>query len=199
MTDRTCVSMLARVIAPYAKGNAEELARTVINKYGSLSNVFCKSIDELEELVGASVAVHIKLLAYVTSRRGTERLRLGEICSEEEIAAYFKSLYICESIEKIYVMLFDREGRVLAVTKVGEGTVSASEILPRKMLEAAVAHEAHSVLIVHNHPSGECHPSRGDLKFAAAMSTLLESVSIGVRGYMIVSGQCANIVDFNLI
>lgn len=199
MCDNFSAALFAAALEPCAKGKSSEIAKTLINKYGSLANVLSKGIEELEGQVGASVATHIKLLAYVTSRRGTEKLKLGRCYTDDELADYFKSVYLGIHVEMIYVMIFDEAGRSVAVANVGEGTVSGSEILTRKMLEVAMAHEARSVLIVHNHPSGDCYPSRGDVKFAAAITTLLESVGIKVRGHMIIAGQRANLMDYNLI
>ena len=199
MIDNLSAALFAAALEPCAKGEASEIATTLINKYGSLANVLSKGIEELEGQVGASVATHIKLLAYVTSRRGMEKLKLGRCYTDEELANYFKSVYLGIPVEMIYVMIFDESGRTVAVANVGEGTVSGSEILTRKMLEVAMAHEARSVLIVHNHPSGDCYPSRGDVTFAATITTLLESVGIKVRGHMIIAGQRANLMDYNLI
>ncbi len=182
-------------LAPCIKGDAEAAARALVEKYQTLENILTVDIPELEQTVGATAATHIKLLAYVTSRRGAERLKLGEAYTVGQIAEYFKSLYIGVSVETAYLMLFDKSDRVISVMKMNEGTVNTSEVLPRKMAEAALAAEAASALMIHNHPFGSCRPSKNDLAFTATMASVLTSVGVRPKGHMIVAGRRANVIE----
>ena len=194
------LALISELVAPFAKGDeAERIARMLINKYRTFSNVLSADASELSDMLGAGLAAHLKLVAYATSRRGTERFAFGKKHTDEEISEYFKSLYVGASVEITYLMLFDSEGRALKVVKIGEGTVNSSEIIPRKMVEAAMSVGAASVLVAHNHPLGNCRPSADDLSFTAKIATVLETVGVKMYGHLIVAGRGANLVDFSLL
>ena len=189
----------AEAISPCVKGDPTETAEILIQKYKSLENVFSVDIEELADGFGRSLAAHIKLLAYNTSRRGTDRISFGRKLSETEIAEYFKALYVGASVEQVHLMLLDKSGRVIDVRRVGEGTVNSSEILPRRMVEVALSVGAAGVYLAHNHPFGNCRPSEQDVSLTAKMMGIFSSVGIELLGHVIVAGRRANIIDYTLL
>ncbi len=194
------LSVISELIASFSKGaEAGRISRMLIDRYRTFSNALSADLSQLSDLLGAGLATHLKLVAYVTSRRGTERFAFGKKHTAEEISEYFKFLYVGASVEITYLMLFDAEDRALKVVKIGEGTVNSSEVIPRKMVEAAISVGAASALVVHNHPLGNYRPSADDLSFTAKMTTVFETVGIKLRGHMIVAGRGANLVDFSML
>lgn len=191
---------VAELISPAVKGeDAERIAGVMMDRYRTLANLFSADVAELSDLVGESLATYLKLVAYLTSRHGTERFAFGKRHTDEEISEYFKFLYIGASVEITYLMLFDSEDRVLKVVKMGEGTVNSSEIIPRKMVEAAMSAGAASAIVAHNHPQGNCRPSAEDVGFTAKISTVFETVGVKLRGHIIVAGRRVNLITYSMI
>ena len=184
----------------YCTNNSpEETADKLLNKYGTIENILTASANELSALTSERVAVYIKLLAYITSRRRTDKFAFGEKHSPAEIAEYLKALFMGESQEKTYLISFDKKDRVISCDLLGEGTVNASEVMPRKAIEAAVRVCAASVSIAHNHPFGTTNPSADDVNITQSFSTLFATCEIRLKDHFVVAGQLCDTVFFEKI
>ena len=175
---------------------AEKSALELMKKYSTIENVFTAAIGEIAEIVGERCAVYIKLLAYVTSRRRTEKFAFGKVHSKVSVAEYFKALFIGESVEKIYIMTFDYADRVSGCHLLAVGTVSSSDIMSRKAIEIALGARADSVTIAHNHPFGLPRPSSDDIASTHVFCDLFNSCDIRLRDHFVVAGQLCDTIFF---
>ena len=168
---------------------AEGTARLLLEKFSIIEDVINTDVGVLIDLVGEKAAVLLKLSAYLTSRRVTDGFVLMKKHTAAEIAEYCKALYLGSSVESVHLISFDRSRRFVACELVGEGTVNASEVIPRRLLETALRHSASSVILVHNHPFGTTTPSQADLNLTVSLGELFRSVGVEFVDHFIVSGQ----------
>ncbi len=171
-------------------------ADILLKRYKTIENTLTVSARELSAIVGDKVAIYLKLLAAVTSRRKTDKFHFGKRHSGVEICEYLKALFLGESVEKTYIITYDSFDKVTGCELLGEGTVNASEILPRKALEAAVIASAASVSIAHNHPFGKTNPSNDDVNITKLFSALFLNCDITLKEHFIVAGQLCDTIDF---
>ena len=176
----------------------EKRAELLLDKYGTVENVLTAPERDLAAIAGESAALFIKLIAYVTSRRITDKISVGERYSSAAIAEYLKAIYIGESVEKTYLIAFDESDRLLGVELLGEGTVNASEVIPRKAIEIATLLMAKSVSLSHNHPFGTTSPSDDDVVFTKTIAGIFETCEILFREHFIIAGQLCDTIDFEL-
>ncbi len=174
---------------------AEAVADALLGKYGTIESALTPSVRELTALVGEKAAVFLKLVAYLTSRRRTDLFAFGKSHSSAEIAEYLKALYIGESVEKIYLISFDARDRVIGCDLLGEGTVNASEVLPRKAIETAMMRSSVSVSVAHNHPFGTPDPSIDDLNMTGTLANIFLNCEIALKEHFIIAGQLCDIVE----
>ena len=78
----------------------------------------------------------------------------------------------------------------------GEGTVNASEVMPRKAIEAAVRVSASGVAIAHNHPFGTPDPSADDLSITQSFAALFGSCEIELREHFVIAGQLCDTIIY---
>lgn len=180
---------LSHLISFASANNAEETARLLLDKFSLIEDTINTDVGVLLELVGEKTAVLLKLSAYVTSRRVTDGFAFMKKHTSAEIAEYCKAIYVGSSVESVYLICFDSTRRVVACELVGEGTVNASEVIPRRLLEAALRHSASSVILVHNHPFGTTNPSQADVNLTMSLGDLFRSVGVEFIDHLIVSGQ----------
>ncbi len=185
----------ASVIAPVARGKARELADALIGRFRSVEGALSAPSSELEKFAGEKVAVYLKTVAAVVSRRKTQGFEFGKSHTRKEIADYFTALYIPCETEKIALMLKDSANAVIDCKIVSDGTVNASEILPRKILEFAISKGSRKVILAHNHPMGRAVPSDDDIKLTACIADLLSVAGVVLEYHVIVAGQEANIIE----
>lgn len=171
-------------------------ADKLLKKYHTIENTFTAPLRELSALLGERTALYIKLLAYITSRRRTDNFTFGKTHNSAEIAEYLKALFLGEAVEKIYLISIDSNDRVVRCDLLGEGTVNASDVLPRKAIEAAVAASASAVYIAHNHPFGTTNSSSDDVNLTKTFDALFANCGIELREHFIIAGQLCDTVTF---
>lgn len=181
----------------YAVGNsAEGVAELLLFRYRTIENILTASARELTSLAGERCAFYLKLLAYVTSRRRTDGFSFGRVQTSADIAEYLKALFLGESVEKTYLLTYDGAGSITGCHLLGEGTVSSSEILPRKAVETAVSESAVSVAIAHNHPFGTTKASTDDINLTRSFYAIFRNCEIALTEHYIVAGQLCDTVRF---
>ena len=91
-------------------------------------------------------------------------------------------------------MLLDDKGRVKSFEFVCEGTVNATSILPRKLLEVMIKRNARDAILAHNHPYGVATPSAEDVDTTVRIASLLKSADRRLIAHYIVAGnECCKI------
>ena len=107
---------------------------------------------------------------------------------------YFKALYLGYSVETVYAVLLDKKDRYIATELISEGTVNTANVLPRRILEAAVMHKSNTVIISHNHPLGVPEPSNDDFVMTEAIFTALDNASVRLRAHYVIAGTDCDII-----
>ena len=108
-------------------------------------------------------------------------------CPEDaaEIAAkHFEDM--ASDREVFSVMLLDVKNRVIGINVVSIGSLSASVVHPREVFKAAILANAASVILTHNHPSGESKPSREDIEVTRRMVQVGRIMDIHVLDHIII-------------
>ena len=186
----------ASLVAYSGESEPDKAAYTLLRKYGTIENCLTASVSELSTIVNEGTAIYLKLLAYVTARRKTDLFSFGKKHSMAEIADYLKALFLGESVEKTYIVTFDKSDKVIGCQLLGEGTVNASEVMPRKAIEAAVRVSASGVAIAHNHPFGTPDPSADDLSITQSFAALFGSCEIELREHFVIAGQLCDTIIY---
>lgn len=111
------------------------------------------------------------------------------LSSPEKAASFMHS--IMEHIhdkEAIVVAFVDTKARVLDYEEVSVGTLNGTLIHPREIFRGAILNKANSIILCHNHPSGDVTPSSADLNITAALQEAGELIGINVLDHVIISG-----------
>ena len=101
------------------------------------------------------------------------------------LARHFSALYADATQETVYVVLMDAKERLIAVQCAASGSVAASGLQPRQVLEMAVRAGARTVMLAHNHPGGTLEPSVSDQKITEATEAALATARIRFLGHYI--------------
>ncbi len=162
---------------------AVDVAREMLAAYGSLAGVAGREVVELARLPGVGRAKAARL---ASAFELTRRLRARTpgvrtvLSTPAEVYAAFGPLMEDLRREVFRVALLDAQNGLLRDVVVSEGTLSASLVHPREVFKPAILESAASIVLLHNHPSGDPAPSREDVRLTRQ---LVES---------------ARLLDFNL-
>ncbi len=168
------------------------IAHELLNRFGSLSGVFDAPFEELTQVegVGRSAATLLKLIPQVC-RRYEEDLDRGKtvIYDYDEAGKQVAKKFIGRRDETVVLMLLDSRARMLFCDVVDEGSATAANIYIKKVVRLAVRYDAVYAILAHNHPSGNCLPSKQDLDTTRWIYEALGTVEVRLIDHIIVSGN----------
>ena len=171
------------------------LAHRLLEQFGSLEQIFHAEISQLMQVegIGQSAAIFLRMQSDVTKHMQLRRLedRSGKIrlTSPFASAKYAAAMLSQESYESVYAICLNKAGAVLHAKNVTSGNLVEAPIYPRLIVEYALLQRAHSIILMHNHPSGNPTPSKEDCDATALVRAALQSVEIPLVDHLIVGGQ----------
>ena len=171
------------------QGDVNGLAHALLDQFGSLAGVFDALPPSLTRVdgVGEHTAVLLKLIPKLAGRYSTIRSSPGDILASSRAARDYLLPYFPTGPrnEMVYLVCMDAKYKVLGCHKLGEGTVNAADITPRRVVELALAHNASAVLLAHNHVSGLALPSNADLLTTETLARVLREVGVELADHLI--------------
>lgn len=164
------------------------LAHELIGTFGSLSAVLDADESELMRVKGMGKSAALLLTMMPQLMRRYQLSSLGErpvIVTLSDAKSYCAPLFIGASEEQIYMICLDQAGHVLHRTLLHTGTVDQVMLHPRTVVETAIRHNAHAVILTHNHPSGIAEPSQADLDITKRIGAALYMIGIKLVDHLI--------------
>jgi DNA repair protein RadC len=186
LTDSELIAILLRTGLPGA--NAVEVARQLLEQYGSLSGLSRCSVKEIASIPGIGPAKAIQLVAAfgLGQRLANERLSRRKLDSPELVhdlvAAEMRTLHK----ESLRVILLDTRYHLVRMEEVSLGSVNESIAHPRDVFRPAVISSAYAVIVVHNHPSGDPSPSQSDHSLTRRLAEAAELLQIKLLDHIII-------------
>lgn len=166
------------------------IAHALIDKYGSVHAALDVPYKDLLKIdgIGENSATLIKLIPqlmrrYEISKTGATR----KLESWEAAGEYLKPRFLGCVHEHVIVVCLDSKQQVIHSDVVAEGTVNLASLQVRQVVSLALVHNATSVILAHNHPSGVARPSQEDRICTLKIRTALESVGVTLTDHIIVA------------
>jgi DNA repair protein RadC len=189
LSDAELLALFLRV--GVAGRSAVELGRDLIAHFGSLQGVFGASIGQFSAVHGMGPAKFTQLQAVMELARRAAGEQLSTGCalgSPELVRQYLRLSMGRQQHESFHVLFLDVKNRLLACEELFRGTLTHTSVYPREVVKAALARNAASVMLAHNHPSGSPEPSEADLLLTRALVQALALVDVRVLDHFVVAG-----------
>ncbi|WP_454722831.1 MULTISPECIES: RadC family protein [Cupriavidus] len=171
--------------------SAVDLARELLNDFGTLNGLFSAKAEELARVKGIGTAKYAQLqAAQELTRRGlAERLMLpGGLDSPAAVRDYLRLTLSTYEHEVFMCLFLDARNRLLASEELFRGTLTQTSVYPREVARQALLHNAASVIVAHNHPSGNALPSDADLAMTRSLTRSLALIDVRVLDHFVVAG-----------
>jgi DNA repair protein RadC len=166
-------------------------AQRLLSERGDLKGIAAANVDELMQIRGIGLAKAAQLIAaFELARRADRNVEIGVKVSArnpEDIADFIKNTLKGKKKEHFIALLLDTRNRLKKVTEVSIGSLDTSIAHPREVFKEAIAASASSIIIAHNHPSGDCTPSSDDIELTKRLVKAGEIIDITVLDHIIVS------------
>lgn len=169
-----------------------ELARIVTKRLGEAGISWHDDLDwrDLIDIPGIGKDKAVTICAAIElGRRLTslhERRSLERLASPEKVARYFMERLRHENQEHFYVCYLNVKKRFLGEREISIGSLSAAPVDIKEVFKWAVRYKAHSLILVHNHPSGYPEPSSEDIHLTKRLARAAELLEMEVVDHVII-------------
>lgn len=172
--------------------NVNPLAHRLLDRFGTLHAVLEAPVEELMKVegVGQYAALLLSLFSHAARRLEMSRENTGKlICNRGMAEKHAVRLLQGLRTEHFYAVCLDGRMQLIADELIARGSIDEVQAYPRVVAEAVLRHNAHSVVLCHNHPGGSPVPSHQDVEVTRQLAVLLSSLGVAMADHIIVSGR----------
>lgn len=166
------------------------IAHALLDRFGSLAQILEAPSSELKKVpgIGDATATFLPLMSslcrYYLVHRTSSNTILNTI---EQCGSYLLPFFCGRRNEVVYLLCLDAKCKVLSCKEVGEGSVNSASVPIRRIVEMALADNATSVILAHNHPSGMALPSGEDQLTTRRLAMSLATVDIELVDHLVIA------------
>ncbi|MBO5247617.1 MAG: DNA repair protein RadC [Eubacterium sp.] len=191
LSDAELLAVILKTGSPQM--NAVQLAQQILRAgTKSLLNLYQMSVEELMQFpgIGEVKAIQLKCVAEL-SRRIAQTEQKERVClsNAQSVAAYYMERMRHERTECLMVSMFDIKCRLIADTVIATGTVRAVLSSPREIFLRALEKKAVTIILLHNHPSGDPTPSKEDFALTERVQRCGELMDIPLSDHIIIGDR----------
>lgn len=189
LSDAELLAIFLRVGIPGK--NAVELARDTLQRFGSLNGVFSAAHKDLALGSGLGPAKCSQLRAALELSRRVihEELKQATVLnSTHKVGDYLKLMLRYRERECFIILFLDVRNKLICMEELFSGTLNHATVYPREVVKATLRHNAASVILAHNHPSGDPEPSDADITLTEALADALELIDVQLLDHFVVAG-----------
>ena len=169
--------------------DTKPLAKALLKRFRSFAEVLTANPARLREVkgVGDTVVAELKLVV-----AASQRMLRGSIHQRELVDSWSDLLNYCRACmafletEIFRVLFLDRKNAIIADEVLQEGTVDHTPVYTRDVVKRALELSASSIVLVHNHPSGDTTPSKADIAQTKILMEAAQSMGIHVHDHLII-------------
>lgn len=153
--------------------DTKAIAKELIAKFKTLANVLKADNKELKTIngLGDVATTFLKMMGALPEKIYEDKLKnekiikddTNKITNKEILLNFLRNKIGYENVEKFYVIYLSSSNEVLAFEESSSGTLDRSSIYPREIYKRVIMENAKSIIIAHNHPSGNISPSKCDI------------------------------------
>lgn len=187
--------LLALLIRTGLQGkNALQLGEELVQKFGGVAGLLHATPDEIKSIKGLGPAKTAELIAVLELARRAlaEELKEKPLFATPQAVRDYLQLQLGSRPYEVFAVLFlDSQHRLIVLEEMFRGTLTQTSVYPREVVIRALALNAASVVLAHNHPSGTAKPSRADEALTQTLKSALALVDVRVLDHFVVTSTGA--------
>jgi DNA repair protein RadC len=170
-----------------------EIARELISSEGNLAMLATKTVDSLQKISGigkdkaATIAAAFELSRRILSQ--PKWFSNKKITSPQNVAEIFIPILRDDSKEKFIVVCLNSANKIIKHETISVGNLNSSVVHPREVFKVAIDNSSASIILIHNHPSGNPEPSNEDIRITKKIVETGKIMDIPVFDHLIVAGE----------
>ena len=171
---------------------SKDLTNKLIKKHDGIRGVFDAPIEDLEATLGldSNAVIQIKLTKDLAGLYLKERIIKKDVLNNKhDLLCFLSYTLACEKIEKFFAVYLNSKNELLEMEFISEGIVDQVAVYPRKVVKGALMHDASSIILVHNHPSGDATPTVHDFELTKKIVVAASAIDIGIHDHIIIGNN----------
>lgn len=173
--------------------DVKPLARDLIDTFGDFNRVLSAPIAQLMRIkgVGDAVVIELKLV-----EAAAHRLARAKVLGRHVVSSWAALLDYCHTVmahrdtEQFRILYLDTKNVLIADEEQAKGTLDHVPVYPREVVKRALELNAASLILVHNHPSGDPTPSDMDITMTRQIALAAQALNITVHDHLIIGKSC---------
>ena len=167
--------------------SVKRLALILLNELGGIEKLRSATINTLTKIKGIGQVKAIELLSIVelSKRMNMSDVNSVKLNNSKVIFDYFKHVFQDEKQEYFYAIYLDSKSKLISYKLLFKGTINTSCVHPREVFKYAVLESAYSIIVIHNHPSGDVTPSKEDILLTESLMEIGALQQIPVIDHLI--------------
>ena len=168
--------------------DVKPVAKKLLKTFKSFSRVFDASLEELRAVdgIGENAAVLIKLVKDSCGKYLEDKAVCTDIVSNPAAVIDFARMSLGGLKNETFMIIYLNVKNHVIDYETSHGTVDYAAVYPRNIIQGALSRNASAIILVHNHPSGHCDPSKEDLTLTATVKSACKPMSINLLDHIIV-------------
>ncbi len=173
-------------------GDVKPLAKSLLSVFGSFGKVLHATPVELLKVEGVNEAA---IVAIKVTRHAAERLLKEEVAARTVVKSWtqlmeYLRLSIGHNQNEVFRILFlNGKLELISDEQQQKGTINHTPIYPREVVKRALELGASSIILVHNHPSGDVNPSKDDVEVTKMIISIAKPLGIAVHDHVIIGSK----------
>ena len=166
------------------------IAQELLAKFGNIKAISQATLEELSQIkgIGLAKAAQIKACFELGKRQELElELEDIDVKNPQSVVKALQAKIKDKAKEHFKLILLNTRNKIIGISTVSIGTLDSSLVHPREVFKEAIAHNAYSVILAHNHPSGDPEPSEDDITITRRLIEAGKILGIEVTDHIIIS------------
>ncbi len=171
------------------RGDVKPLAKQLLKECGSLSALFQADLEKLKSIsgVGLTTIATVKAIQEISCRLIKEEANSQTVFkSWQTVIDYCRARMSHLKVEQLRLLFLDQKNKIISDEIQQQGTINSTPIFPREVVKRALELSASSLIMVHNHPSGDPTPSQADIDITQKVIKAAKELDIHVLDHLII-------------
>jgi DNA repair protein RadC len=184
--------LLALILGRGIRGESVMVtAQRLLSAFGNVKNISQASLEELSAIKGMGTAKASQLkAAFELARRKEEDT--GEqisVKSHQDVIKLVRQKLKDKKKEHFLILCLDTRNNLIKISNISTGTLDANLVHPREVFKEAIQSLSSSIILVHNHPSGNPEPSDADIDITKRILETGKAVGIDILDHIIIANN----------
>ncbi len=176
----------------YKNNSVKIVANRLLSELNSFQNIENLSINRIASIKGVGLTKAITILAAIelgNRLNYNTNLKKININNSRSVYEYLKADFLKLNQEQFIVLLLDNKKKIIDKKVIFKGDLNSVNVHPREIFKYAILNSAASIIVSHNHPSGDTFPSKQDMKITRELVKIGVLIQIPIIDHLIIGNN----------